>query len=63
MPSSAAVEKLFSFTGMINTPIRSNLSDKTFEKLVFLKGNQQFLVKYWTLKQFKTKYFIKIITD
>jgi len=32
---------------MINTPKRSNLSDKTFEKLFFLKGNQQFfLAKY-----------------
>jgi len=46
LPSSAAVERLFSFAGMINTPKRSNLSDKTFEKLVFLKGNQQFLAKY-----------------
>lgn len=42
MPSFAAVERLFSFTRMINTPKRSNLSDETFEKLVFLKGNQQF---------------------
>lgn len=46
LPSFAAVERLFSFAGMINTPKRSNLSDKTFEKLVFLKGNQQFLAKY-----------------
>jgi len=46
LPSSAAVERLFSFAGMINTPKRSCLSDKSFEKLVFLKGNQYFLNNY-----------------
>jgi len=46
LTSTALVERLFSFAGMINTPKRSNPSDKTFEKLVFHKGNQQFLAKY-----------------
>jgi len=42
LPSSATVERLFSFAGMINTPKRSNLSDKTFEKLVFLRKSTIF---------------------
>ena len=42
LPSSAPVERLFSFAGMIHKPKRSRLSDKLFEYLVFLKGNQQF---------------------
>lgn len=37
--SSAPVERLFSFAGLIHAPTRGSLSDKMFEKLVFLKGN------------------------
>ncbi|CAI6367816.1 unnamed protein product [Macrosiphum euphorbiae] len=39
LPSSAPVERLFSFAGFIHAPNRSNLSNTNFEKLVFLKGN------------------------
>ena len=41
LPSSALVEILFYFAVMIPSPKRS-LSDKLFEHLVFLRGNQQF---------------------
>lgn len=37
--SSASVKRLFSFVRFIHCPKRGNLSDKNFEKLVFLKGN------------------------
>lgn len=37
--SSAAVERLFSFAGFIQSPTRQSLSDKCFQKLIFLKGN------------------------
>lgn len=40
--SSAPVERLFSFAGFIMAPTRSRLSDEQFEKLVFLKGNQNY---------------------
>lgn len=39
LPSSAPVERLFSFATYINSPRRHALSDKLFEKLVLLKGN------------------------
>lgn len=38
--SSAPVERLFSFAGFIQNPRRSAMSDKQFEKLIFLKGNE-----------------------
>ncbi|KAF0769510.1 Uncharacterized protein FWK35_00001654, partial [Aphis craccivora] len=38
--SSAPVERMFSVVGFINNPTRNKLSDSTFEKLVFLKGNK-----------------------
>ncbi|CAI6366810.1 unnamed protein product [Macrosiphum euphorbiae] len=38
--SSAPVERMFSMAGFINNPTRNKLSDITFEKLVFLKGNK-----------------------
>lgn len=40
LPSSAPVERLFSFATYINSPRRNALSDDLFEKLVFLKGNE-----------------------
>lgn len=40
--SSAPVERLFSFAGFINSPTRGTLCDKTFETLLFLKGNSLF---------------------
>ena len=39
LPSSAPVERLFSFAGMVNTPKRQKLSDDVFEMLVLLKAN------------------------
>jgi hypothetical protein len=37
LPSSAAVERLFSIAGMILSPRRCKISDKLFDKMVFLK--------------------------
>ena len=42
LPSSAPIERLFYFAGMIHSPKRSRLGDRLFEYLVFLRGNQQF---------------------
>lgn len=39
LPSSAPVERLFSFSGMIHNPKRTRLSDAKFEQLVLLKAN------------------------
>ena len=39
LPSSASVERLFSYGSDIMRPKRSALSSPNFEKLVFLKGN------------------------
>ena len=36
LPSSTAVERLFSLGGRVLTPIRTQLSDQRFESLVFL---------------------------
>jgi len=43
LPSSAPVERLFSFAGHIHSPKRSKLSDSMFENLVMLKGNSTYL--------------------
>lgn len=43
LTSSAPVERLFSFAGIINTPRRNSLSDFSFEKLVLMKSNVNFL--------------------
>jgi hypothetical protein len=42
IPSSAPVERLFSFAGMIHNPKRNRLADNLFEQLVILKGNNNF---------------------
>ena len=39
LPSSAAVERLFSTAGDVLRPKRACLSEANFENLVFLKGN------------------------
>lgn len=39
LPSSAGAERLFSLAGRIYSPLRSSLTDKNFEMLVFLKSN------------------------
>ena len=43
IPSSAAVERLFSTAGDVLRPKRACLSEDNFEHLVFLKGNLHLL--------------------
>jgi len=40
LPSSAPVERFFSFAGMITRPHRRSLSDKMFEHLLLLQVNE-----------------------
>jgi len=42
LPSSAPVERLLSYAGLVNQPKRQNFSDRHFEKLVLLKANNIF---------------------
>lgn len=44
LPSSAPVQRLFSFASCINSPRRNALSDELFEKLVLMKANCQYEV-------------------
>lgn len=44
LPSSAPVERLFSFASIVNSPRRNALSDSSFEKLVIMKANKVTLV-------------------
>lgn len=39
LPSSAPVERMFSYAGLVNAPRRSALTDEHFEELVLLKVN------------------------
>ncbi|XP_049318513.1 uncharacterized protein LOC125780343 [Bactrocera dorsalis] len=41
LTSSAPVERLFSFAGIVNSPRRQSMSDLSFEKLVLLKANSK----------------------
>ncbi|QQP49217.1 Uncharacterized protein FKW44_009789, partial [Caligus rogercresseyi] len=43
LPSSAAVERMFSTAGDILSPKRASMTSDRFEKLVFTKGNKQLL--------------------
>lgn len=43
LPSSAAVERMFSTAGDVLRPKRASMTSDRFEKLVFTKGNMQLL--------------------
>lgn len=43
LPLSASCERLFSVAGRIFSPVRSRVSDKNFERLLFLKVNSKVL--------------------
>jgi hypothetical protein len=43
LPSSATIERVFSYAGMIFGPKRSSLTDVNFEMLLFCKINSKFL--------------------
>jgi hypothetical protein len=43
LPSSGAVERLFSVAGQIQTPRRNRLSDKMFQELLLLRANKHLM--------------------
>jgi len=47
VPSSAPVERLFSFGGLIHAIKRNRLSDKMFEALLMMKANEKFANVQW----------------
>jgi hypothetical protein len=51
LPSSAAVERLFSMGSAILIPKRSLLTATNFENLVFIKGNLHMIKKNWLPKK------------
>ncbi|KAG0693428.1 hypothetical protein GWK47_027517 [Chionoecetes opilio] len=50
VPSSAAVERLFSMGSDVMRPKRWSLTAKNLEKLVFLKGNMTLVKGRWELQ-------------
>lgn len=46
--SSTTIERHLTFPGLIHSSCRSNVSDNNFNKLVSLKGNQEFILKRGT---------------
>jgi hypothetical protein len=55
LPSSAAVERLFSMGSDIIRPKRSSLTATNFENLVFIKGNLHMMKKNWLPKKKDSK--------
>ena len=47
LPSSAAVERLFSIGGLISQPNRNRLKDENFEMMLFMRVNRAVSVKWW----------------
>ena len=50
LPSSAAVERLFSTASDVLRAKRSSLTAENFENLIFKKGNMELMGKHWKSK-------------